>query len=227
MKYTKFMCISGVVFIAILIVSSGCATKSETVKEEPAVEQAPAQAETKEAPKQEEPEKMEAQATEEAEPQVTAVEVDSDGDGIPDDIDRCPDTPPGSIVDEHGCPIEEGEEFRVEYTLEFDIDSAEVKPEYLKKKEEAVDFMKAHPTAKLTRVIVEGYADRVGTEAHNYKLSKMRAENVVRYLVSELGIDPDIIGVRAFGELYPVATNDTREGRRKNRRVVVIFEGVM
>jgi OOP family OmpA-OmpF porin len=223
----KGILISGIVLVSILIIFSGCATKSEAVKEEPAVEETPAQAETQTAPKEKEPEKMEAQTTEEPEPQVTAVEVDSDGDGIPDDMDQCPNTPPGTIVDSRGCPVKKGEQFKIEYTVEFDIDSAQIKPEYLRERAEAISFMKVHPTAKVTRVIVEGYADRVGTETHNYKLSKRRAENVKQYLVSELGIDPDIIGVRAFGELYPIATNDTKEGRRKNRRVKITFEGLM
>jgi len=227
-KFMKFLLMSVVVLIAVLIVFSGCATKSESVKEEkPAVEEAQVEAEPQPAPEEKEPEKAEAQAEAQAEPQVIAVEMDSDGDGIPDDMDRCPDTMPGIIVDAQGCPIEEGEEFKIEYTLEFDIDSARIKPEYLKERDEAVKLMQANPTARLTRVIVEGYADQVGTEAHNYKLSKKRAENVRQYLVSELGIDPEIIGVRAFGELYPVATNKTREGRQKNRRVVIIFEGLM
>lgn len=231
LKLMKIPTITGVVFFSVLLVFSGCATKSESVKEEPAVEQqAEKQAEAEpqpQEPEKKEPEKVEAQAETQAEPQVTAVEVDSDGDGIPDDIDRCPDTAPGTIVDAHGCAVEEGEKFKIEYTLEFDIDSAHIKPEYLNERDEAVNFMKAHPTAKLTQVIVEGYADRVGTEAHNYKLSRERAENVRQSLVSELGIDPEIIGIRAFGELYPVATNETKAGRRKNRRVIVIFEGVM
>ncbi len=229
-KLQRFLLMSGMALIAILVVFSGCATKSESVKEEqPAVEQQEqAEAEPQPQPEKKQPEKKEPEKTEpEAEPQVTAVEVDSDGDGVPDDIDRCPDTAPGTIVDAYGCPSKRGEEFKIEYTVEFDIDSARIKPEYLKDRDEAVQFMQAHPTARLTRVIVEGYADRVGTDAHNYKLSKKRAENVMQYLVSGLGIDPELIGVRAFGELYPVSTNETREGRQKNRRVLIIFEGVM
>ncbi len=231
MKLLKILTITGIMFFSILLVFSGCATKSESVKEEPAVEQQAekqAEAEPQPQPEKKEPEKKEPEKAEaQAEPQVTAVEVDSDGDGIPDDVDRCPDTTPGTIVDAHGCAVEKGEEFKIEYTLEFDIDSAHIKPEYLKERDEAVNFMKAHPMAKLTQVIVEGYADRVGTEAHNYKLSRERAKNVRQSLVTELGIDPEIIGIRAFGELYPVTTNKTKAGRRKNRRVIVIFEGVM
>jgi len=227
LKPLKILFVTAIMFLSIIFVFSGCATKSESVKEEPAVEQQ-AQAEVEPQAQPQEPEKKEPEKAEaQAEPQVTVVEVDSDGDGIPDDIDRCPDTAPGAIVDAHGCAVEEGEKFKIEYTLEFDIDSAHIKPEYLKERDEAMKFMKAHPTARLTQVIVEGYADRVGTEAHNYKLSRERAENVRQSLMSELGIDPEIIGIRAFGELYPVTTNETKAGRRKNRRVIVIFEGVM
>jgi len=207
----------------LLLFLSGCATKTESVVEEPtAVEQ---EAEVQEEAKPE--------ATEEAKPEVTEekkveklaepVVVDSDSDGIPDDRDKCPDTPAGVAVDAQGCPAPAQEEFTIQFTLEFDIDSARIRTVYFEQREKAVELMSENPRAVLEQVIIEGYSDSTGTEKHNYKLSKKRAENVKQYLISELGIDPEIIGMRAFGERYPIASNRTKAGRQKNRRVLITF----
>ncbi|MCH8325524.1 MAG: OmpA family protein [Bacteroidetes bacterium] len=69
-------------------------------------------------------------------------------------------------------------------------------------------------------IIVEGYTDAYGQANYNMKLSKRRAESVVNYLVNK-GVERDRFTVKPFGETNPVASNKTKEGRAKNRRVVV------
>ena len=63
-----------------------------------------------------------------------------------------------------------------------------------------------------------GYTDSMGSEAYNQKLSERRAQAVYQYLVSR-GINGSIIDVMGRGELDPVASNETEEGRALNRRV--------
>ena len=65
---------------------------------------------------------------------------------------------------------------------------------------------------------VSGHTDNVGADANNMKLSQLRAATVKKYLVSR-GLAADKIVSVGFGETMPVATNDTPEGRQKNRRV--------
>jgi outer membrane protein OmpA-like peptidoglycan-associated protein len=72
---------------------------------------------------------------------------------------------------------------------------------------------------------LEGHADWSGPEAFNERLGLERAEAVKRYLTEEHRIPADAISVVSFGERRPAASNDTREGRAENRRVVVKVGG--
>ncbi|MGH9341491.1 MAG: OmpA family protein [Acidobacteriota bacterium] len=72
---------------------------------------------------------------------------------------------------------------------------------------------------------VEGHTDGIGSDEYNLKLSRQRADSVHDYLV-QAGLSPGIITTVGFGESKPVASNQTDEGRRQNRRVeIVILEG--
>jgi OOP family OmpA-OmpF porin len=68
------------------------------------------------------------------------------------------------------------------------------------------------------RVEVQGFTDSIGTEEYNQGLSERRANAVKDYLV-ERGVNPEKISAKGYGELNPVASNDTKEGRALNRRV--------
>ena len=69
-----------------------------------------------------------------------------------------------------------------------------------------------------TNIRVTGYTDATGSEAYNQQLSERRAASVGRYLVSQ-GIASGRVWTSGYGERYPLATNDTEEGRQANRRV--------
>jgi len=73
------------------------------------------------------------------------------------------------------------------------------------------------------RVRVVGHTDSTGDEEKNVELSKERAEEVKNYLVNTSGIDESRVQTRGLGSKKPVAANNTREGRQKNRRTEVIF----
>lgn len=69
-----------------------------------------------------------------------------------------------------------------------------------------------------TRVEIVGYTDSVGSENYNQKLSLKRALSVANFFITK-GIDPSRIDVKGYGEINPIASNTTQEGREKNRRV--------
>ena len=70
--------------------------------------------------------------------------------------------------------------------------------------------------------VVAGYTDSVGHEAYNYDLAQRRATSVAGYLVGQKGLDPTQVRVVSYGASKPVADNETRSGRSKNRRVEIL-----
>lgn len=75
------------------------------------------------------------------------------------------------------------------------------------------------------RIQVEGYTDSIGSDSYNRRLSERRAESVKRYLTQQFPISSDRLIVRGLGKSHPIASNDTPEGREKNRRVEVVNLG--
>ncbi len=71
-----------------------------------------------------------------------------------------------------------------------------------------------------TSILLEGHTDATGTEEHNLELSRLRAQSVSNSLTGN-GVDPRRFTIMGYGESQPVATNDTVEGRKQNRRVEV------
>lgn len=147
-------------------------------------------------------------------PPRKAIDGDDDGDGVLNSRDKCPGTEIGMIVDEDGCPI------KFTMQIEFDFDKSEVRPEYHEGLREAAEFINKYPE---TRFLIAGHTDSKGSDAYNEELSKRRAATVKKYLVEEFGIAAHLMTPRGYGESQPVDTNDTEEGRQKNRRVEVIL----
>jgi outer membrane protein OmpA-like peptidoglycan-associated protein len=104
--------------------------------------------------------------------------------------------------------------------LNFDFDKSNIRPDDMAKLQQAVDFVKKYPGSK---VKIEGYTDSIGTEEYNQALSERRAETVASYLVKEGACEQANVSVEGFGEAKPVASNKTKEGRAKNRRVEVLI----
>jgi len=151
-------------------------------------------------------------------------DLDSDGDGVLDSRDKCPNTPKGIKVDSDGCPIPLKQKISVTLIIEFDYDKADVKPLFHNDIEKVANILRAYPEKDLE---LEGHTDSTGPDAYNMDLSKRRAESVKKYLVEKFGIAGSRIKTIAFGESMPVATNETAEGRQKNRRVIANIETVI
>mgnify|MGYP003574338155 FL=1 len=141
-------------------------------------------------------------------PMPMAKPMDSDGDGVTDDKDQCPNTPKGATVDARGC-------WTYAAVVLYDFDSAEIKSEAHPMLDEAVGILKKNPAIK---VEIDGHTDNVGPAAYNMELSERRANSIMKYFVDH-GVNAERLTIKGFGLTKPAASNDTKEGRAKNRRV--------
>jgi len=101
--------------------------------------------------------------------------------------------------------------------LFFDEGKAGLRSESFPELDRLVDFMKQYSNVK---VEIDGHTDDVGTPEFNNALSLQRAQAVVKYLTSH-GINNKRVAAKGFGLTQPIASNDTDEGKQKNRRVVM------
>lgn len=117
--------------------------------------------------------------------------------------------------------LEDWIEISLEDTIVFSSGGVEPIDEALPVIEKIARIMKGHENAML----VEGHTDnlpmRTGAIPSNWELSAARAASVVRYLALE-GVSPDRMAAMGYGEFRPLVRNDTPQGRRKNRRVVLL-----
>lgn len=109
----------------------------------------------------------------------------------------------------------------ITYGIYFDFNQDTLKPESEPVLKEIAQAMTDNPDWKLT---VEGHTDNVGGDSYNLDLSKRRAASVKQALVSQYNIAPDRLLTGGFGASRPVETNDTLEGRARNRRVELVRE---
>ena len=99
----------------------------------------------------------------------------------------------------------------------FDFDKAVLKNEGKSKLDDLANKIRG---INLEVVIAIGHTDSIGSDAYNQKLSVRRAESVKAYLVSK-GVEPNRIYTEGKGEKQPVASNKSKDGRQKNRRVEI------
>ena len=178
---------------------------------------------------------------ESAEPVMQEKEKDTDGDGVVDSLDNCPNTPTGATVDSNGCALDTDGDGVADYKDQCPNTAAGAtvddlgcnRPLVLK----GVTF--GHNSAELTRAAkivlnrisaiqktyhadvsleVAGHTNSLGSDAYNLGLSQRRAESVRAYMVSR-GVEAGNISAKGYGEAEPVADNATKEGQATNRRV--------
>lgn len=176
---------------------------------------------------------------------IEIVDGDADQDGVPDSLDRCPNTPIGTTVDAYGCPVTEigdedgdgvpdnmdrcpntpkgtpvdGEGCPAPETviIYFAFDSSELNGPAKQALDIVADNLKSR---SYVVAVANGHADRTGTEAYNQALSERRAKAVADYLMSA-GVPEAQLRTRAFGETRPVNGGATPEERARNRRVEI------
>ena len=102
----------------------------------------------------------------------------------------------------------------------FDFDKADIRPDAAAALAKVATIIRAYPNGSAT---LEGHTDSKGDDAYNQRLSERRAESVRRWLADKERIAGPKLGARGFGESRPIASNDTDQGRQKNRRVEVVI----
>ncbi|GAC1310242.1 MAG: OmpA family protein [Steroidobacteraceae bacterium] len=143
--------------------------------------------------------------------------LDSDNDGVPDTIDRCPNTPAGDRVDAYGCTIKD----EIKLTgVNFATASAELVPDSAATLDYAVATLKRYPQMVIE---VGGHTDSRGSAQMNLQLSQRRAETVMNYL-KEHGVTNQLTA-KGYGKTKPIADNKTKEGQLANRRVSLRIVG--
>lgn len=99
----------------------------------------------------------------------------------------------------------------------FAYDSADVQPQFQATLDQVANVLHQYDE---TYVDVYGFTDSTGSDSYNQQLSEKRAESVASYLESR-GVQPARLGTQGYGEMDPIAPNDTPEGRAANRRVEI------
>lgn len=145
---------------------------------------------------------------------------DTDGDGVADADDKCPNLK-GTVAN-NGCLLSEEEKSIIKESsshIYFETGSAKIKSISYPDLDKLTAILKKHPEVKAR---VEGHTDNTGNAEKNVKLSKARAAAVKKYLI-EHGEAADHISSEGYGSAKPIASNDTKEGRAKNRRVEIVI----
>lgn len=138
-------------------------------------------------------------------------EGDTDGDGIVDSKDECPQTPKGYQVDTKGCPKS------VTLHINFAFASNLIPTSAAQDVINLTKFMKDNPAANITIV---GHTDIIGNDERNQPRSEARARALGDKLIAN-GIDTNRIKTSGKGSKEPIATNNTDAGRAQNRRIEV------
>jgi OmpA-OmpF porin, OOP family len=150
------------------------------------------------------------------EPPPVLAARDSDGDGVPDSIDQCPNTPRGMQVDARGCIVAHQAFNLAGVTFEFNKARLTANAQ-LVLDSVALAFL-GQPTLN---VEIAGHTDGIGGEAANLKLSQQRAEAVRAYLIAK-GANPANLIARGYGKTQLLINPETSDSdRERNRRVVL------
>jgi outer membrane protein OmpA-like peptidoglycan-associated protein len=147
-------------------------------------------------------------------------DFDNDKDGVPDVSDSCPMEPEtqDGIADDDGCPDHirvRGSFIETFEPIHFKTDSEEILPQSFPLLREIAGVMKVNPALQIS---VQGHTDSTGDDGYNLDLSQRRADSVKKFLI-ENGVDGGRISAKGYGETKPIDSNETEEGRFRNRRV--------
>ena len=156
---------------------------------------------------------------------IILINLDSDGDGVPDDLDQCPNTTENVVVDERGCPEITsliGMPPLMEYRAFFTKDSSELLPQYHDELDRVAEQMNNYDTAtmKIEAHVSKDEVNKASTSMlQSNSLAKNRALIVKNYLVLNHKIESSRLTTLDCGIKGSIAPSDTEEGRSMNRRV--------
>ncbi|HUU44281.1 MAG TPA: OmpA family protein, partial [Acidobacteriota bacterium] len=151
---------------------------------------------------------------------IGSTQVDSDGDGIPDDHDWCPNTLKGLSVDRHGCLIMTQLQRRLILHVSYLPGTTAPDATSLAVLDDLIVRLKREPEVQVT---VEGFTDNIGRDDDNLAVSQKRADRIRAYMVRK-GIAAARITAIGRGETDFIADNATADGRQKNRRIEISFQ---
>ena len=137
-----------------------------------------------------------------------------------------PTPAPAPVPEPTPAPVPVKEKVIITLNVEFNTGKTIVNEKYYDDIKRVADFMKEYPDST---AVIEGHTDNVDTHhepERNMRLSQARADNVRKYLVDKFGIDGSRLTAKGYGGKAPIAGNDTAEGRKKNRRVEAVIEGI-
>jgi OmpA-OmpF porin, OOP family len=143
-----------------------------------------------------------------------SINDDDDKDGVKNALDKCPHTPLGQKVDAQGCAV--NDDVFMSLNVLFATNKATIIDNAFVDILKVAEFMRDYPDVVVT---IEGHTDDRASIEHNQKLSQRRAEAVRKELI-RFGADAQKIIAIGYGELKPIATNQTEAGRAQNRRVI-------
>ena len=146
---------------------------------------------------------------------------DDDNDGVINARDLCPGTPVGAEIDNDGCGSYFESSEQKQLHILFANNSTEINPAFLNQIRQMASFLKRYET---TTIQLQGYASKTGNAEHNLMLSKERASNVRRALISN-GIAPSRINIIGYGDSASGGINQDNISHALNRKVVASVAG--
>ncbi|MGM0595870.1 MAG: OmpA family protein [Myxococcota bacterium] len=152
---------------------------------------------------------------------------DNDKDGIPDVKDKCPNKPEvfNGYLDKDGCPDKlklikiTKKKIELKQKIFFAYNKAKIRKKSYGLLNEIYKVLKSRPSMK---IMIEGHTDSDGSASYNRRLSRRRARAVRKYLIKK-GVDPSRMKSVGRGESKPIASNKTKAGKSKNRRVEFVI----
>ncbi|WP_438864486.1 OmpA family protein [Neptunicella sp.] len=150
------------------------------------------------------------------EPKVVAAPIDSDGDGVLDQDDKCPATPKTDKVDADGCSIFMEQSYSVVLNILFPNNSSEITDPDSPDLQKFADFMARYGSVSAE---IGGHTSAVGKADYNQWLSEARANAVRKLLIERYNVDASRLTAKGYGETELLDTSNTPEAAKKNRRI--------
>ncbi len=152
---------------------------------------------------------------------------DRDADGVADRRDACPDEPKDPLEDpgtSDGClrrVVVTADRIKFNEPIFFAYNAATILPESGALMAEIGAIIQKN--SQITLIEIGGHTDGDGSEAYNLDLSSRRADAVRQWLIDKEGVSPARLVARGYGETRPVESNETEDGKAKNRRVDLVI----